>query len=150
MTKMRRCFYVLARSVLVLVVLLIGLLAVVVGFNLWAMRDLPLLIFVGSNSQIELRARKDALSDIAADRPHLCLTGSFGPHPVGLSESEQDALASLPGTVLPWSCEISDGSFIDRVGVYAVADNQEVSRHFHSSHKSSNQSLQPTAGRGDD
>jgi hypothetical protein len=147
---MRRCFYLLARSVLVLVVLLIGLLAVGVGFNLWAMRDLPLLIFVGSNSQIELRARKDALSDIAAGKPHLCLTGSFGPHVVGLSDSEQDALASLPGTILPWSCEISEGSFIGRVGHYAVAYNQEVSRHFQSSRKSSNQSLQPTASRSDE
>ena len=146
---MRRCFHLLVRSVLVLVVLLIGLLAVFVSFNLWAMRDLPLLIFVGSNSQIELRARKDALSDIAAGKRHLCLTGSFGPHPVGLSESEQDTLASLPGTVLPWSCEISEGSFIDRVGVYAVAYNQEVSRHFQSNPRSSNQSLQPTAGRSD-
>jgi hypothetical protein len=149
MMKMRRCFYLLVRSVLVLVVLLIGLLALLVGFNVWAMRDLPLLIFVGSNSQIELRARKDAVSDIAAGKPHLCLTGGFGPHPVGLSESEQYALDNLPGTVLPWSCEISEGSFIDRVGHYAVAYNQEVSRHFQSSHVSSNQSLQPTAGRSD-
>ena len=138
MTKMRRCFYLLVRSVLVLVVLLIGLLAVLGGFSLWVMRDLPLLIVVGSNSQIEIRARKDALSDIAAGKPHLCLTGSFAPHPVGLSESEQDALARLPGTVLPWSCEISKGSFIDRVGVYAVAYNQEISRHFEKNQKPSN------------
>jgi hypothetical protein len=147
MTKMRRFFYHLVRSVLILVVVLVGLLAVLVGFNLWAMRDLPLLIFVGSNSQIEIRARKDALSDIAARKPHLCLTGSFGPHIVGLSDSEQDAVANLPGTVLPWSCEISKGSFIDRVGVYAVAYNQEVSRHFEKNQKSSNQALQPTADR---
>jgi hypothetical protein len=147
MTKMRRFFYYLVRSVLILVVVLVGLLAVVVGFSLWAMRDLPLLIFVGSNSQIEIRARKDALSDIAAGKPHLCLTGSFGPHVVGLSDSEQDAVANLPGTVLPWSCEISKGSFIDRVVVYAMAYNQEVSRHIQSDHRSSNQALQPTAGR---
>jgi len=100
MTKMRRYFYFLGRSVLVLVVLLIGFLAVMGGLSLWWTRDLPLLIFVGSNSQIELRARKDASSDIAAGKPHLCLTGSFGPHVVGLSDSEQDALTSLPSTVL--------------------------------------------------
>src|SRR5690349_15173095 len=129
MMKIRRFFHFVVRSVLVIFVLLIALVAVLFGFNLWAMRDLPLLIFVGSNSQLELRARKDALSDIAAGKPHLCLTGSFGPHVVGLTDPEQDALASLPGTVLPWSCEISEGSFIDRVGHYAVAYKQEVSRH---------------------